>query len=423
MTVAVTLPSRAEAVNIQEVTSPGGITAWLVEDYTVPIVTMNLAFRGGAAQDGDDKAGLANLMSGLLDEGAGDLDSRAFQTRLEDFNIDLSFDAGRDAFYGNMRTLTTNLDEAIGLMRLALTEPRFDEEAVTRIRGQVVSNLRRGETDPNEIASRTFMRTLYGEHPYGRPTEGTLQTVSALGADDLREFHRRIMARDNLLVVVVGAIDRARLAAALDEVFGRLPEKADLVPIPEVTARSGVTDHATLGVPQTVIRLGGPGIKRDDPDFIPAFVANHILGGGTFSSRFYKEIREKRGLSYSVGTSLLAFDHSGAWIGAAATRADMAQTAVDLMVAETKRFAEEGPTERELTEAKDFLVGNYALRFDASQKIARQLLGIQLDRLGIDYVERRNDLIRAVTAEDVQRAAQRVFGQAPSVVTVGTAQS
>ncbi|MYZ46518.1 M16 family metallopeptidase [Propylenella binzhouense] len=423
MTVAVTLPSRAEAVNIQEVRSPGGITAWLVEDYTVPIVTMNFAFRGGSSQDGDDKAGLANLMSGLLDEGSGELDSKAFQTKLEDLNIDMSFDAARDAFYGNLRTLVTNLDSALDLTRLAVTEPRFDDEAVARIRGQVLSNLRRGETDPNEIASRAFMKTLYGDHPYGRPSEGTIQTVAALTADDLRAFHDRVIAQDNLLVVAVGAIDRARLAAALDHVFGALPAKADLKPVPEVTARSGEVTHATLPVPQTVIRIGGPGIKRDDPDFIPAFVANHIIGGGTFSSRLYKEVREKRGLSYSVGTSLIAFDHSGAWVAAAATRADAAQTALDIMTSKVRRFAEEGPTEAELAEAKDFLVGNYALRFDASQKIARQLLGIRLDRLGIDYVQKRNDLIRAVTAEDVRRAARRVFGGEPSVVTVGIAQS
>ncbi|MDH3196453.1 MAG: insulinase family protein, partial [Hyphomicrobiales bacterium] len=400
MTIAAALvPPGAEAVNIKEVISPGGITAWLVEDYTVPIVTMNVAFRGGAAQEDDDKAGLANLMSGLLDEGAGELDSKTFQTRLQDLNVDLSFDAGRDAFYGNLRTLSTNRDAAFELFRLALNEPRFDAEPVERIRGQVISGLKRSETDPQEIAGRAWAAALFGRHPYGRPSDGTIKTVEAISADDLKAFHKRIIARDNLHIAVVGAIDPERLKTVLDAIFGNLPENAQLKPITEILPRDGASDHVALSVPQTIIRVGGRGLKRNDPDFIAAYVANHILGGGSFSSRLYAEIREKRGLAYSVGTGLAAYDHAGAYIGAAATRADQAQTAIDIMTGQIKEFAESGPSEAELEKAKSYLIGNYALRFDASQKIARQLIGIQLDRLGIDYIDKRNDLIRAVTKE------------------------
>jgi zinc protease len=423
MTVAVTLPQTAEAVNIQEVTSPGGITAWLVEDYTVPIVTTNFAFRGGAAQDPEDKTGLANMMSGLLDEGAGELDSAAFQTRLRDLNVDLSFDAGKDAFFGNLRTLKQNREDAFELLRLALTEPRFDEEPVARVRGQILSNLRRSQTDPNEIAGKTWSDVLFGDHPYGRETEGTLESVAAITVEDLRDFHARKLARDNLFVAVVGAIDAETLAAELDRAFGGLPEAAELVPVAEIEPRVGVHQHVALAVPQTVIRMGGRGLTRDDPDFIPAFIANHILGGGGFSSRMYEEIREKRGLAYSVGTGLAAYDNAGAYIAAAATRADAAGTAIDVMTEEIRRFAAEGPTEDELEKAKSFLIGNYALRFDDSRRIARQLISIQLDDLGIDYIDKRNDFVKAATLEDVRRAAQRVFGGEPSVITVGPSES
>ena len=423
MTIAAAIvPPAAEAVSINEVTSPGGIKAWLVEDYTVPIVTMNIAFRGGAAQEDDDKAGLANLMSGLLDEGAGELDSKTFQTRLQDLNINLSFDTGKDAFYGNLRTLSTNQDEAFELFRLALNEPRFDDEPVERIRGQVLSGLKRSETDPREIAGKAWAAALFGSHPYGRPTDGTVKTVEGLSSDDLRAFHKRIVARDNLHITVVGAIDAAKLKTVLDAVFGDLPEKAQLKSITDILPRDGASDHVALSVPQTIIRVGGRGLKRNDPDFIPAYVANHILGGGSFSSRLYSEIREKRGLAYSVGTGLAAYDHAGAYIGAAATRADQAQTAIDIMTGQIKDFAESGPTDGELEKAKSYLIGNYALRFDASQKIARQLIGVQLDELGIDYIDRRNDLIRSVTRDDVLRAAKRVFGGPVSIITVGPSQ-
>ena len=424
MTIAAALhPHGAEAVNIKEVTSPGGIKAWLVEDYTVPIVTMNIALRGGAAQEDDDKAGLANLLSGLLDEGAGELDSKTFQTRLQDLNVNLSFDAGRDAFYGNLRTLSTNQDAAFELFRLALNEPRFDAEPVERIRGQVLSGLKRSETDPREIAGKAWAAALFGDHPYGRPTDGTVKTVKGISADNLRAFHKRVIARDNLHIAVVGAIDAARLEVVLDAIFGGLPEKAQLKTITEIVPRDGASEHVVLSVPQTTIRVGGRGIKRNDADFIPAYIANHILGGGSFSSRLYAEIREKRGLAYSVGTGLAAYDHAGAYIGAAATRANQAQTAIDIMTSQIKDYAETGPTEAELEKAKSYLIGNYALRFDASRKIARQLIGIQLDKLGIGYIDQRNDLIRAVTKDDVMRAAKRVFGGPISIITVGPSES
>ena len=418
MTLAlVSAPSRA--ATIQEVTSASGIKAWLVEDYTVPIVAMNIAFRGGAAQDPADKSGLANLMSGLLDEGAGDLDSRAFQAKLEDLSIDLSFDAGTDAFFGSLRTLSINEDEAFELFRLAVNEPRFDAEPVTRIRGQVLANLRRGETEPNEIVGRLWGETMFPDHPYGRPSEGTTDSIASISADDLRAFRTRTMARDNLHIVIVGAINAARAAAAIENVFGTLPAHAALVPIAETAPETGETEHAALSVPQTAIRIGGPGLKRDDPDFIPAYVADEILGGGTFSSRLYKAVREERGLAYSVGTGLVPYEHAGAFVAATSVDATNAASAIQIMLDEIRRFGAEGPTEEELASTKDYLIGNFALRFDSSQKIARNLLSFQLDGLGIDYIERRNELIRAVTLADIKRVAERLWGGPLTVVTVG----
>jgi zinc protease len=422
MTLAlVSPPARAAAV--QEVTSPSGLKAWLVEDYTVPIVAMNIAFRGGASQDPEGKAGLANLMSGLLDEGAADLDSRAFQAKLEDLSVDLSFDAGPDAFYGNLRTLSINLDEAIDLFRLAVTSPRFDAEPVERIRGQILASLRQDESNPNDIASRLFVSTLFSAHPYGRPTEGTVESVAMATADDLRAYRAKNFARDNLHVVFVGAIDAKAAGAALDAIFGALPEHATLTPIPETAPGIGATAHSALSVPQTAIRIGAPGLKRDDPDFIAAYVANEILGGGTFSSRLYKSVREERGLAYSVGSSLLPYDHAGAFVAATSVDATRAAETIEIMREEIARYAAEGPSEEELADTKDYLIGNFALRFDSSQKIARNLLNFQLDNLGIDYIERRNDLIRAVTLDDIKRVAQKLWGAPLSVITVGPGQA
>jgi zinc protease len=416
--VAAWFPGPAlAAIDIERVVSPGGIEAWLVREDTVPMIAVAFAFRGGTAQDPPGKPGVANMLSGLLDEGAGDLDSQAFQDRLDEYSIGLSFNAGRDAFSGRLRTLTENRDEAFRLLGLALTAPRFDAEPVERIRAQIVSGIRSRERDPDSIAAETWMRAAFPDHPYGNPNDGTLESVAAISVDDLRAYRANVFARANLRIGVVGDIDPAALGRLLDETFGPLPAEPNLVPVADVVPAAGARIDIEMAIPQTVIRFGGNGIRRNDPDFIPAYVANHIFGGGGFTSRLYSEIREKRGLAYSIGTYLSPFQHGAVFAGGTATRADRAEESIALIESEMRRFAAEGPTEEEVAKARSYLIGNYPLRFDSSVEIAGQLLAIQLDELGIDYVNRRNDLIRAVTVEDVRRAARRLFGGGDLIVT------
>ena len=239
--------------------------------------------------------------------------------------------------------------------------------------------------------------------------------------DDLRLWHDKMIARDNLKVAVVGDIDAATLGPMLDAIFGDLPVKANRIAIPDVAPREAKAIDVPMAIPQAIIQVAGNGLKRDDPDFITASVASYILGGGGFSSRLYKEIREKRGLAYSVWLGLIPLDHAGLWFVSTSTRADQAETVVALIESEVKRFAEEGPTEQELADAKAYLIGSYPLRFDTSGDIADQLLAIQLEDLGIDYVKNRNDLIAAVTIDDIRRVSKRLFaGDGRVVVRVGS---
>jgi len=418
---ATSLVVPARAADIQRVVSPGGIEAWLVEEHSIPLVAFNFAFRGGATQDPDGKEGLAALMAGTLDEGAGDLTSASFQERLEEKAIDLSFRADRDALTGGLRTLTENLDAAVDLLSLALGKPRFDQEPVDRIRAQISARLRRDERDPEDIAGRAFMRTAFPGHPYGRPVNGTLQSLAAITREDVVGAARRLMARDNLVIGVVGDIDAKTLAGKLDAAFGGLPARAELRPVadvaPKVLPQAQVVE---LPVPQTAIIFGRQGPLRKDDDFIPAFVLNHILGGGGFSSRLFTEVREKRGLAYSVYSYLAPYDHAGMVLGGVATRNDRAGESLRIIREEIRRLAADGPTEAELEKAKKFLIGSYPLRFDSSLKIADQLVQLQLDDLGMDYPLKRNALIEAVTAEDIRRAAKKLFGEGELlVVAVG----
>jgi zinc protease len=416
-------PAPASAMTIERVKSPGGIEAWVVRDAAVPLIAVDFAFGGGTDQDPKDKAGLASLAASLLDEGAGSLDSKAFQEKLEQRAIELSFRANRDAFRGTLRTLKENRDEAFDALRLALTEPRFDAEAIERMRAQTLSQLRRNSTNPNDIASRTWWANAFPNHPYGQPTSGTPETVAAIGVDDLRGYIRRVLARDNLKIAIVGDIDLETAGKLLDSTFGALPEKADLTPVPNVAPQGmGRRVVVELDVPQAVILFGGPGVARSDPDFMAAYVVNHILGGGSFSSRLYSEVREKRGLAYGISTSLVWLKHSAVLLGGTATRADATGETLKIIEAEFKRLATEGPTEDELAKTKTYLKGSFPLGLDTSSKIAAQLVQMQTDNLGIDYIERRPAMIDAITLADAKRAAKRLLDAGMLVTVVGRPQ-
>ena len=411
----------ARAVEVQRVVSPGGIEAWLVEDHSNPIISLDLAFRGGSLADPLGQEGLAHMVASLIDEGAGDLDSQAFQGVLEDNSITLRFDAGTDNFNGALVTLAENRDLAFKMLRLALSAPRFDTEPVERIRAQILAGLARAAEDPNAIASRALRSIQFPAHPYGRDRDGTIESVAKITAEQMRGFVARRFARDNLVLGVVGDIAPAELAALLDETFGVLPAHAEPVDVAEVKPQGqGALVVIERDQPQSIVAFGHGGIKRDDPDYYAAYVVNHILGGGGFSSRLYTEVREKRGLAYSVYAYLNPLEHSALVLGGVATQNSRVSTTLDLVRAEWRRMAEDGPSAEELDAAKTFLTGSYPLRFSSSGRIANMLTGIQVENLGIDYVDRRNSFIEAVTLEDARRVARRLYdADALSVVVVG----
>jgi len=414
-------PSQA-ATKIQHLTSPGGIEAWFVQDATVPLIAMEYAFAGGGAQDPADKPGVANLVADLLDEGSGDLDSNTFHERLDRRAIELSFSATRDHFRGSLRMLRDNKDEAFDLLRMSLTSAHFDPADVERIRSQVISGLHRDTTNPSALAGRKFLEVAYGDHPYGRQVSGTLKSVPTIEISDMKDYVRRVLAKDTLKIAVVGDVDPATLGKLLDQTFGGLPAKANLVPVPDiVAAKPPQRAFVPLDVPQTVITFGGPGVPRHDPNFMAAYVVNHIVGGGGLSSRLYHEVREKRGLAYSVYEALLWMDHSALFIGNTGTRADRAGETMDAVDKEIRRIAEDGPTQQELDEAKSYLKGSQMLALDTSSKLASGLLQYQLDKLPIDYIEKRNAIVDAVTLDDTRKAAKRLWSQGLLTVIVGRA--
>ena len=408
----------SDAMKIESVKSPGGIQAWLVRHDAVPMFALRFAFMGGSTQDPAGKEGVSNFVSAMLDEGAGDLNAQAFQERMQDLAVRISFEDGKDTFYGSFQTLTANRDAAVELLRLAVNKPRFDNDALERIRNQIVAGIVFAERDPERVAGKAWFAGAFPGHVYGRPSEGSKESAAVISREDLAAFHKRTFARNNLHVVAVGDIDPVALGKLLDTVFGSLPAKAQLADIPRVAATGAGRRIIEMDVPQSVAFFGLPAMARKDPDFMPAFVLNHILGGGGFASRLMEQVREKRGLAYSVYSYIQPYQHTSIFAGGVATKNEAIAQSLDVIRDELRSMATNGPTQTELDNAKNYLTGSYALRFDTNSKIATQLLGLQIEGFGPDYVEKRNGLIEAVTLADVKRVAAKLLKPDDLIVTV-----
>jgi zinc protease len=396
-----------------------GHQIWRVESDFVPLIALAFTIAGGAAQDPPGRGGTAQMLARLLDEGAGPYNSDAFQERLAERAIELSFSAGPDAISGSLKTLVDHRDEAFDLLRLAVTEPRFDDDAIERVRAQTLAGIRYQTNDPSTIATNRFLHEAFPDHAYGRPVSGTLESVAAVTRDDLVSMHRRMLARDGLKIAAVGEMSEGELARRIDGVFGGLPALSDIQPVePRPLVGLGSRVVVDLDVPQSVVRFGTHGVSRRDPDFTATFVLNHILGGGAFTSRLFQEVRERRGLAYSVGTSLVTYRGSAMTWGYTATKNERVAECLEVIGAEMGRLGREGPSDDELAKAKDYLTGSYPLSFDTSTKIAHQLAQIAFEELGIDYITRRNAMISAVTQDDLRRAAARTIGDGTMLVVV-----
>jgi zinc protease len=414
----ITAPAQAETV-VEEVVTASGITAWLVTEPAVPLLAVTFQWQGGAAADPAGREGLSRMVAGLLDEGAGELDSLAFRTILEDQAIRLGFSHERDAFSGRLLTLSENREQAFDLLRLALAEPRFDEEPVERIRSQLVADIQRRRSDPNTMAALAWFEYAFAGHPYGRTTQGTLASIGAIDIPTLRAYVAERLARDNLVIGVAGDITAAELAPLLDRAFAHLPAQASLPPLPTTEPRTDETLVTRINVPQSVVTFGLPGIGRDDPDYYAAYVANYILGGGGFASRLTEEVREKRGLAYSVYSYLLDTDLAPLWMGGVATKNDQVAQSIEVIKAELQRMAAGEISEADLANAQTYLTGSFPLRFTSNENVARMLVGMQAQELGIDFLDRRNAYIEAVTLDDLKRVSARLFAAEPLVSIVG----
>ena len=399
--------ARAE-VPITEVTSPGGIKAWLVEEHSIPFVALELRFRGGASLDAPGKRGAVNLMTALIEEGAGNLDAQGFAEAREALAASYSFRASDDSIAISSEFLSENREASVDLLRQALIHPRFDPDAVERVRAQVLSGLKSDEQDPETIAGHTYNALAFGDHPYGSARDGTLASVAALTRDDILAAHAATLARSGIYVGAVGDITPQELGLLLDKLLGDLPASGAALPgRADYLLKGGVT-VVPFDTPQSVIVFGQTGITRDDPDFFAAYILNEVLGGGRFGARLMTEVREKRGLTYGISTFLAPMDQAELMMGQVNSANEKVAAVIDVVRAEWLKIAQ-GITADELAKAKTYLTGSYPLRFDGNGPIADILVGMQMDGLPIDYIKTRNAQVEAVTLDDVARVAARLI--------------
>jgi zinc protease len=415
------LPARA-ATEVKTIDLGKDVQVWFAEDHTIPIVAFTVSLPAGSAYDPGARPGLAGLAASLMDEGAGNLDSTGFHQALAAKAIRLYARADRDYTVVTVTAQAADAAEAMRLLQMALTKPRFDNEAVARVKAQIVQSLQQDGADPRQVASRAFMREFFNGHPYGHATDGEIQAVAAATQAELKAFARAHWVKTGAKIAVAGDISQAALTKLLGQTFA--PVAGGPVAPPRDVGRLGApgVHGIAMAVPQPNIYFGLPGIMRDDPDFLAGYVANYILGGGGFSSRMMTEVREKRGLTYGISTAIMPWRKASVWVGQVATRADAVNQTLQVVRDTMTAFAANGPTQAELDDAKTFLTGSFPLAFASNTGLSAQLATYQRQGLDAGYVARRNSLIQAVTLADVRRVAKRLFNPARlTVVVAGTA--
>ncbi len=409
----------AAAFEVKEVKSPGGQTAWLVEDKTIPLIAFKFAFDAGSTSDPLGKDGAAHFITGMMDEGAADLDGPTFQEQRDNLAIKIRFDVTSDRFYGTLQTLSRNRKQAFDLLKKAITQPHFELEALERMRKHFIVSAQNNDKDPQQIAYREWIAAAIPGHPYGRRSEGTTEAISSITREDLINAHKTIFTRRGLKIAAVGDVDEKELATLLDDVFGSLPEGSDDKSIPMATVSAvGSLKTIPFDIPQSIIMFGQAGILQNDPDYFAAQVMSSIVGGDSQQSWLTAEVREKRGLTYGVGYNLVPMPHAGLYIGSLNTVNEKAGEAIQAVKSTLKRMADLGPTEKELSEAKSYLTGSYALRFDTDEKITDFLMALQIAGRPRDFANQRNAIIDAVTLEQVKAQAKRLLDPDKLIVVV-----
>lgn len=405
-------------LDIKEITSPSGIKVWLVEDHSLPVFSAKFLFLdSGSANDPIEKQGLARMVSNTMDEGAGELDAQAFQQALSDNSIRLMFSAGRDTFGGEIKALSRNKEKAIELAALALNKPRFDEEAVNRMRATNIARIQSSLSNPEWLAARLLNDVAFKNHPYAKNNGGAISSLARITPDDLRIFHKDNLTRDRLLIAMAGDISSEEAGHAADRIFAALPKKANASDPPPVEAPHNTKTYIyEQNIPQTVLEILFPALDHTDKDFYTLGLLNYIYGGAGFGSRLMEEARERRGLTYGIYSSIQDYRFADMMGISTSTKNESAQEVIDIVRDQMLRLHNDLVGIKELADAKSYITGSMPLSLTSTDQIASIVLSLRMNGYPIDYLDHYKENIKNITANDVQRVAKRVLD--PSRMTI-----
>ncbi|WP_305909152.1 pitrilysin family protein [Methylomarinum sp. Ch1-1] len=410
------------AATIEHWQSPQGSRVYYVQTEGLPMVDIRVTFDAGSARDGYQH-GLAAITSAMLDAGAGEWDADQIAERFESVGAQFSTGVSRDMAWLSLRTLTEKplFDQSIATLRAILADPNFDEADFQRKKTRTLAALKHREESPGALASIAFYQALYHDHPYAHPRAGVIETVAGFGVDDLRQFYRRYYVAANAMVVIVGDLSKKQAEQTAESLLAGLEVGERPQPIPEITMPDkGSTKHIEFPSTQTHVLSGLPGVRRQDEDYFPLYVGNHILGGSGLVSKLFEEVREKRGLAYSAYSYFSPMYRRGPFTMGLQTRNDQTGKAVRIMKKTLADFVANGPTEAELVAAKKNITGGFVLRFDTNRELAEYANMIGFYRLPLNYLEVFPQKVEAVTVEQIKDALQRrVKPELLQTVTVG----
>lgn len=398
------------SISPKTIITPSGLEAYFLSEHSSKVISLSFILKNGSVNDAEDKKGLSYLASGLLDEGAGEYDSKAFRNLLDLNAISLSFSAAQQNFEGSMQTLSDNKELAFELLRLSITKPRFDDEAVERIKSQIISSIKKDEESPDFQALSALKKHIFKGHPLSLDIKGTPNDVIAITKSDLQEFVQNSFAKDNIIIAIAGDISESDAIDLIEKTFKDLPLKSKYNEVLKAKINLDGKDIFTeYKIPQTIAVFAQKGLSRNDKDFYPAFIMNYILGGGSFSSRLMEEIRTKKGLAYGVNTDLMIDIDPPLIIGTVATNKNDFEKSKKIIKKEWEKMSSSGITEKELKEAKRFLIGSYPLRFASIEYISSMLALMKYYNLGEDFLIKRNNLINEVTLSKVNKVAGKIL--------------
>jgi zinc protease len=407
---------------IQHWQTTHGARVYFVPAPDIPMVDVRVVFDAGGARD-DAYPGLANLTNRLLADGAGNLDANQVAESFETRGAQLGYGSARDMAWVSLRSLSDPklLQPALETLALMLRLPTFGEAGFKRERDRMLTAVRQQRYEPDEITEKRFYAAAYGQHPYASPPEGTDQSLQALTRDQVKAFHARYYVAGNAIVAIVGALTRPQAEALAAAVMGSLPRGEPAPMLPEVPILNGESLVAVaFPSSQTHVRMGQPALTRDDPDYFPLSVGNHVLGGGGLVSRINRVIREERGLSYSVYSYVTPMRCQGPFAMALQTKNAQADEAIELLRQNLRRFVNEGPTEKELEAAKQNIIGGFPLRIDSNAELVDYLTVIGFYHLPLDWLETYTTRVAQVTREQVRDAfKRRIHPERLVVVRVG----